>query len=96
MNLKLEAIVVLVSDVDRAKKFYQEALGFRLDVDRRAANYEQALGLQTTWRSELSYRAANAVGIGMFDSDRHGNHASDAGHISGDVPDLARRRSHAD
>jgi catechol 2,3-dioxygenase-like lactoylglutathione lyase family enzyme len=32
MNLKLEAIVVPVSDVDRAKKFYQEALGFRVDV----------------------------------------------------------------
>jgi catechol 2,3-dioxygenase-like lactoylglutathione lyase family enzyme len=36
MNLKLEAIVVPVSDVDRAKKFYQEALGFRVDVDHRA------------------------------------------------------------
>ena len=35
MNLKLEAIVVPVSDVDRAKKFYQEALGFRVDVDHR-------------------------------------------------------------
>ena len=29
MDLKLEAIVIPVSDVDRAKKFYQEALGFR-------------------------------------------------------------------
>ena len=29
MNLKLEAIIVPVSDVDRAKKFYQEALGFK-------------------------------------------------------------------
>jgi catechol 2,3-dioxygenase-like lactoylglutathione lyase family enzyme len=34
MNLKLEAIVP-VSDVDRAKKFYEEALGFRVDVDHR-------------------------------------------------------------
>jgi len=41
MNLKLEAIVVPVSDVDRAKKFYQETLGLRVDVDHRAA--EQAL-----------------------------------------------------
>jgi catechol 2,3-dioxygenase-like lactoylglutathione lyase family enzyme len=34
MNLKLEAIVIPVSDVDRAKKFYQEALGFRVNVDQ--------------------------------------------------------------
>ena len=32
MNLKLEVLVVPVSDVDRAKCFY-EKLGFRLDVD---------------------------------------------------------------
>ena len=33
MDLKLEAIIIPVSDVDRAKKFYAEALGFRVDVD---------------------------------------------------------------
>ncbi len=32
MNLKLEVIVLPVSDVDRAKAFY-ESLGFRLDAD---------------------------------------------------------------
>ncbi|GAA3123698.1 VOC family protein [Streptomyces echinatus] len=32
MDLKLEVIVLPVSDVDRAKSFY-ETLGFRLDVD---------------------------------------------------------------
>ncbi|AVH61673.1 MULTISPECIES: VOC family protein [Streptomyces] len=32
MDLKLEVIVLPVSDVDRAKSFY-EAVGFRLDVD---------------------------------------------------------------
>jgi catechol 2,3-dioxygenase-like lactoylglutathione lyase family enzyme len=54
MNLKLEAIIIPVSDVDRAKKFYQEALGFRLDVDHRAAAYEEALGFRH--RGESSYR----------------------------------------
>ena len=44
MNLKLEVIVVPVSDVDRAKKFYQEALGFRLDADLDAETYEKLLG----------------------------------------------------
>lgn len=35
MNLKLEVIVIPVSDVDRAKAFY-EKLGFRLDIDYAA------------------------------------------------------------
>jgi catechol 2,3-dioxygenase-like lactoylglutathione lyase family enzyme len=32
MNMKLEVVIVAVSDVDRAKAFY-EKLGFRLDID---------------------------------------------------------------
>ena len=36
MDWKLELIIVPVSDVDRAKAFYTEQLGFRLDVDHRA------------------------------------------------------------
>lgn len=35
MNLKLEVIVIPISDVDRAKAFY-EKLGFRLDIDYAA------------------------------------------------------------
>lgn len=35
--MKLEVVVVPVSDVDRAKAFY-EKLGFRLDIDYAAAN----------------------------------------------------------
>jgi catechol 2,3-dioxygenase-like lactoylglutathione lyase family enzyme len=33
MDWKLEVVVVPVSDVDRAKAFYVDQLGFRLDVD---------------------------------------------------------------
>jgi catechol 2,3-dioxygenase-like lactoylglutathione lyase family enzyme len=32
VNLKLEVVVLPVSDVDRAKRFYA-TLGFRLDID---------------------------------------------------------------
>ena len=32
MDLKLEVLFIPVSDVDRAKRFY-ERLGFRLDID---------------------------------------------------------------
>jgi catechol 2,3-dioxygenase-like lactoylglutathione lyase family enzyme len=33
MSLKLEVVVIPVSDVDRARKFYEEKLGFRFDID---------------------------------------------------------------
>jgi catechol 2,3-dioxygenase-like lactoylglutathione lyase family enzyme len=36
VDWKLELVVVPVSDVDRAKAFYMEQAGFRLDVDHRA------------------------------------------------------------
>ncbi|MBO0809949.1 MAG: VOC family protein [Actinobacteria bacterium] len=35
MDWKLEVVVVPVTDVDRAKQFYLEKLGFRLDADIR-------------------------------------------------------------
>ena len=54
MNLKLEAIIIPVSDVDRAKQFYEEALGFRVDLDQSAAVYEEALGPR--YRDAESYR----------------------------------------
>ncbi len=37
MDLKLELVVVPVSDVDRAKAFYEKA-GFTVDVDHRAGD----------------------------------------------------------
>ncbi|GGN77776.1 hypothetical protein GCM10011579_060310 [Streptomyces albiflavescens] len=45
MDLKLEVIVLPVSDVDRAKNFY-EAAGFRLDIDYVAS--EDFRGVQFT------------------------------------------------
>jgi catechol 2,3-dioxygenase-like lactoylglutathione lyase family enzyme len=36
MDYSLELVVVPVSDVDRAKAFYAEQMGFRLDVDHSA------------------------------------------------------------
>lgn len=37
MDWKLELVVVPVSDVDRAKAFYAEQMGFTVDVDYRAS-----------------------------------------------------------
>ena len=38
MDYKLELVLVPVSDVDRAKAFYTEQLGFTLDVDHRPSD----------------------------------------------------------
>ncbi len=38
MDWKLEVIVIPVSDVDRAKRFYAEQVGFTVDVDHRASD----------------------------------------------------------
>ena len=38
MDLKLELVLIPVSDVDRAKAFYTEKLGFSLDVDHQPSD----------------------------------------------------------
>lgn len=38
MDMKLEVIVVPVSDVDRSKAFYSEQLGFHVDVDHQPSD----------------------------------------------------------
>ena len=42
MNMKLEVVIIAVSDVDRSKAFY-EKLGFRLDIDYVANEKFRAL-----------------------------------------------------
>ena len=37
MDMKLELVPVPVSDVDRAKAFYTEKVGFREDTDQRVS-----------------------------------------------------------
>jgi catechol 2,3-dioxygenase-like lactoylglutathione lyase family enzyme len=36
MDFKLELVIIPVTDIDRAKEFYTDRAGFRLDVDHRA------------------------------------------------------------
>ena len=38
MDLKLELVLIPVADVDRAKAFYTEKLGFSLDVDHQPSD----------------------------------------------------------
>jgi len=49
MDYKLELVIIPVADVDRAKEFYLERAGFRLDVDQRAG--------QSWRRSTMTTRA---------------------------------------
>jgi catechol 2,3-dioxygenase-like lactoylglutathione lyase family enzyme len=39
VDWKLEVVIVPVADIDRAKDFYVEQLGFVLDVDHRAGDF---------------------------------------------------------
>jgi catechol 2,3-dioxygenase-like lactoylglutathione lyase family enzyme len=38
MDWKLELVILPVADVDRAKAFYSEKIGFHVDVDHRASD----------------------------------------------------------
>jgi catechol 2,3-dioxygenase-like lactoylglutathione lyase family enzyme len=62
MDMKLELIVLPVTDVDRAKEFY-EAAGFRLDVDHRAGEDFRVVQL-TPPHSECSI----TIGTGLTPS----------------------------
>jgi catechol 2,3-dioxygenase-like lactoylglutathione lyase family enzyme len=57
MNWTLEVVAVPVSDVDRAKAFYAEKLGFDLDHD-------------TQDQRGVPRRAADPPGVGLLDSRR--------------------------
>ena len=48
MDWKLELIVVPVSDIDRAKAFYAEQLGFNVDVDHSAGDDFRVVQLTPT------------------------------------------------
>ena len=59
MDMKLELVVVPVSDVDGAKEFYERA-GFRLDVDHRAGEQFRVVQL-TPPGSECSITIGTGV-----------------------------------
>jgi catechol 2,3-dioxygenase-like lactoylglutathione lyase family enzyme len=45
VDWKLEVVVVPVSDVDRAKHFYAEQIGFNVDVDQRFSEHVRVVQL---------------------------------------------------
>ena len=63
MDWKLEVVVVPVSDVDRAKHFYAEQVGFVVDVDHRPSERVRVVQL-TPPGSACSV----TIGTGLVDS----------------------------
>lgn len=63
MDYKLEVVLVPVSDVDRAKVFYTEQLGFTLDVDHRAGDEFRVV--QMTPRGSA---CSISMGVGITDA----------------------------
>jgi catechol 2,3-dioxygenase-like lactoylglutathione lyase family enzyme len=83
MDWKLEVVVVPVSDVDRAKEFYVDKLGFNLDVDHRAGENFRVVqmtppgsGCSVTVGTGLSDAAPGSVrGLQLVVSDIEAAHA---------------------
>ncbi|MDQ1720861.1 MAG: hypothetical protein QOI26_595 [Pseudonocardiales bacterium] len=63
MDWKLELVVLPVSDVDRAKEFYTEKLGFNLDVDHRAGE-----SFRVVQMTPPGSACSISVGIGLSDA----------------------------
>ncbi len=63
MDLKLELVLVPVSDVDRAKAFYTEKVGFNLDVDHRAGD-----DFRVVQMTPPGSACSISVGVGITDA----------------------------
>ena len=60
MDMKLELVLIPVSDVDRARDFYVEKVGFNLDVDQLDRVLARLAG-----QERLSLRTLGALALGM-------------------------------
>lgn len=64
MDWKLEVVLVPVSDVDRAKAFYTEQLGFNLDVDHRAGD-----AFRVVQMTPPGSACSITIGVGVTDAE---------------------------
>ena len=65
MDFKYELTVVPVSDVDRAKEFYAEKLGFNVDVDHSAGEHFRVVQLTPPGSA-----ASITIGTGLPQAER--------------------------
>jgi catechol 2,3-dioxygenase-like lactoylglutathione lyase family enzyme len=64
VDLKLELVLIPVSDVDRAKAFYTEKAGFSLDVDHRAGD-----DFRVVQMTPPGSACSISVGVGITDAE---------------------------
>ena len=64
MELKLELVLLPVSDVDRARAFYTEKLGFALDVDTTPTE-----GFRVVQLTPPSSACSITIGVGITDAE---------------------------
>ena len=63
MDFRLELVLIPVSDVDRAKTFYTEQLGFRLDVDTTPSE-----GFRVVQMTPPGSACSITIGTGLSDA----------------------------
>jgi catechol 2,3-dioxygenase-like lactoylglutathione lyase family enzyme len=64
MDLRLELVVLPVTDVDRAKAFYTEQMGFHLHVDHKAGENFRVVQLDPPGSA-----CSISIGIGLTDAE---------------------------
>ena len=64
MDFKLEVVLLPVADVDRAKEFYVERCGFRLDVD-----HQQGEHFRIVQMTPPGSACSVSVGVGVTDAE---------------------------
>ena len=64
MDFKLELVLIPVRDVDRAKAFYADTLGFNVDVDHRAGDSFRVVQLTPPGSS-----CSLSIGVGITDAE---------------------------
>src|SRR5690242_12587321 len=84
MDWKIELVVVPVSDVDRAKAFYSEQVGFNIDVDYRPTEDFRVVQL-TPPGSACSISIGKGISAGMAPGSIKGLHLI--------VPDIEAARA---
>jgi catechol 2,3-dioxygenase-like lactoylglutathione lyase family enzyme len=69
MDWKLELVVIPVTDVDRAKRFYSEQVGFAVDHDTRIGDDVRIVQLTPVGsaRAELLQRSVEVSAVQHFD-----------------------------